>query len=734
MIELRKLTKKYSNCTEIEQFGIFDIDLKLPSKGLFTICGESGCGKTTLLNVLGLIDTYDSGKYLFDDKDISTLTDDELSDLRKNDIGFIFQDYKLFEKDTVYNNICSNFIFDEKEIDSLLELVDLLDYKYTLVSKLSGGQKQRIAIVRALIKQCKLVIADEPTGNLDEKTADEIMSIFKQISKDRLVLLVTHDEELAHKYADEIIFMDEGKIISNNYINVVPDQIKVTPIKKEKKKVNLYSFLVNNILNPKLKDKLSLFIMELFVLLISLFSFSIITISRPNVINQTLEQTIVKDDLNLMVFDDSGVITKGQKFVCLDDKVPTHKFYQSGSFSFERLSVNIYLNDTINNYELEWGTYPLDENDILISDALYQELEYYKDRTQRDFKFKYNNGDYDICGVYKTYYMNYGYIRNLDPLSDEYKEMLHYYTNYYGNIIVKELVLDTDFEFYSLNIFAESLSDYISYEIKILPSDVLKDNEVSINETYYELIADRFSKDNVYYTPSEFINELNYMSDCYSLDVHFPKIKSIKVIEDNIKDEFIFYVSNEKYELIKRHYQDYFMCAKLSIDNEKNYIRKCDNYDVLISFYNSSVVYSNIEEIRYFTGLFLSLTGGTLAILLMTYFKEIYSGIDNNKESIGIALTLGNKIKDIRNALVSYFGLSLLISNICTIGVLLFIYDVVSKKINRSVFILNYFSYPILINLALIVLIVGLLFIVCKSLFKDVKNNNITYWMKRGDE
>ena len=347
MIELRKLTKKYSNCTEIEQFGIFDIDLKLPSKGLFTICGESGCGKTTLLNVLGLIDTYDSGEYLFDDKEISTLTDDELSDLRKNDIGFIFQDYKLFEKDTVYNNICSNFIFDEKEIDSILELVNLLDYKYTLVSKLSGGQKQRIAIVRALIKQCKLVIADEPTGNLDEKTADEIMSIFKQISKDRLVLLVTHDEELAHKYADEIIFMDEGKIISNNYINVVPDQIKVTPIKKEKKKVNLYSFLVNNILNPKLKDKLSLFIMELFVLLISLFSFSIITISRPNVINQALEQTIVKDDLNLMVFDDSGVITKGQKFVCLDDKVPTHKFYQSGSFSFERLSVNIYLNDTI---------------------------------------------------------------------------------------------------------------------------------------------------------------------------------------------------------------------------------------------------------------------------------------------------------------------------------------------------------------------------------------------------
>lgn len=230
MIKVTHLKKTYIDKNKVKSRGLEDVSFSLPNKGFVFVLGKSGCGKSTLLNLLGLLDDKTSGKIYIDNKDVDEFSEHEKSYYRSSYCGFIFQDYQLINELTVKENISlvleiKDDLKDyEERIDSILSLVGLSSLKNKYPFELSGGEKQRVSIARALIKNPKVIFADEPTGNLDKMTSKVILEILKNISKNCLVFMVSHDESAALKYADRIITLEEGKVIGdkqkrNDYVN-----------------------------------------------------------------------------------------------------------------------------------------------------------------------------------------------------------------------------------------------------------------------------------------------------------------------------------------------------------------------------------------------------------------------------------------------------------------------------------------------------------------------------------
>ena len=219
MIKIINLVKRFK-----DRLVLKNICHEFPKKGLCIIYGPSGCGKTTLLNCIAGLLSFE-GSIILEHQRLESMSDNELSNMRLKNYGFIFQDFKLFENETILANLLFPLetiyhLSKEKKkrkCQDLLSLVGLADREKQIVNKLSGGEKQRVAIARALINDPKVVLADEPTGALDEKNGIEIMNILKIISRKALVIMVSHDQELTRKYADQIIAMEEGEII---YIDV----------------------------------------------------------------------------------------------------------------------------------------------------------------------------------------------------------------------------------------------------------------------------------------------------------------------------------------------------------------------------------------------------------------------------------------------------------------------------------------------------------------------------------
>ena len=204
MIQIRSLVKTYRNETSIRYR-----DLDFETGKSYMLLGASGCGKSTLLNMIAGILSPDSGSILLDGTDITKLSQGEKDKLRIGKIGYIFQDFKLIERMTVADNIAVLRLenVDISGTDVLLDRLGILDKKNKRVNRLSGGQKQRVAIARALVKQPHIILADEPTGNLNFSIGEQVIRELTEISKDRTLIAVTHDDRLG-KYFDEVIDMN----------------------------------------------------------------------------------------------------------------------------------------------------------------------------------------------------------------------------------------------------------------------------------------------------------------------------------------------------------------------------------------------------------------------------------------------------------------------------------------------------------------------------------------------
>lgn len=418
MLKLNNVTKIYQTTSKEKVTALSNVSLSLDKNGLVFIVGESGSGKTTLLNLIGGLDLADQGEIYVEEcvlgKDIS------LEKYRQNYVGFVFQEYNLLENLTVYENIaiavsaCSKKELKEK-IVKVLEKVNLSGYEKRKINELSGGQRQRVAIARALAKNTSVLLCDEPTGNLDSETSKEMFNLLKNISLEKSVIVVSHNEELAKEYADRLIRISDGKIISDQQYST------------EKTVDNFISKTVNNVpFRHKLKLGFRNLFKQKFKTLISclLLLFSLLTMCAMQIcLNYNSEHSLAKslsDEKTVVVLQNnstSGISNTSERYpikVDLSEYILEDRFYDG----YRTIHGTVFIS---NNAEISKEFYAkqnLGDNGVYISDYFvdiiinlnddYRSLIYtkYEDLLGQEVVYR-DVVLFKIAGIFKTDYKEY---------------------------------------------------------------------------------------------------------------------------------------------------------------------------------------------------------------------------------------------------------------------------------------------------------------------------------------
>ena len=394
MIFANNLRKNYGTLEVIN-----DTTLKLPKKGMVAFLGESGSGKTTLVNVLGGLDSYKSGSISYDDIKFLKYQMDKVDTYRRNHFGYIFQNYNILEDKTVYENLLLALhiigIYDEteceKRIKNALEAVDLYKFRKKLAGALSGGQMQRVSIARTLVKHNDVIIADEPTGNLDSESTRQIIRILKKLSINSLIILVTHDISLANTYADYIYHIKDGKISDYKENNLkdnekednftYDDSFYEPIIKKDRAKFGLLlkeEFC--NFFKDKVKGKIFKFAFFLIGIIFMVINV-LVTTNNPNKINDIAARNDVYT-LKISSFQTKeniySELARVYDLGYIDDIYSNN---QSGSLKIKmgvstsiKLDYSNVYNQTLIKDSLIIGKRPENTNEVVITSKMADEL------------------------------------------------------------------------------------------------------------------------------------------------------------------------------------------------------------------------------------------------------------------------------------------------------------------------------------------------------------------------
>ncbi|WP_404803302.1 ABC transporter ATP-binding protein [Mammaliicoccus sciuri] len=219
MINLVNVTRHFKNGEETNHI-LKDINISIDTGEFIAIMGPSGSGKSTLINILGFIDRGYTGEYLFDDENYQQVSDNKLAFIRNKTVGFVFQNFKLIQNNTIMENVSIPLLYSgmsskerKQRVESVLKDVGIADKKHLVPNKLSGGQQQRVAIARSIVNKPKFIIADEPTGALDSQTSKDIMDLFVRLNREQntTMIIVTHDRKVAEQ-ADRVIHILDGRV------------------------------------------------------------------------------------------------------------------------------------------------------------------------------------------------------------------------------------------------------------------------------------------------------------------------------------------------------------------------------------------------------------------------------------------------------------------------------------------------------------------------------------------
>jgi putative ABC transport system ATP-binding protein len=219
MIKITNLQKFYRT-EEVETVALNDVNIHVKEGEFVAVMGPSGCGKSTLLNIIGLLDDLDEGSYLFNNIEVAHFKENKRSDLRKHNIGFVFQSFNLIDELTVFENVELPLVYTnvpaaerKRRVEEVLEKVQIMHRRNHFPQQLSGGQQQRVAVARAVVNNPKLILADEPTGNLDSSNGNEVMQLLTELNEaGTTIVMVTHSEHDA-KFSDRVIRMLDGQVI-----------------------------------------------------------------------------------------------------------------------------------------------------------------------------------------------------------------------------------------------------------------------------------------------------------------------------------------------------------------------------------------------------------------------------------------------------------------------------------------------------------------------------------------
>ena len=469
MLELKNVCKKYDR--EV----LKKINLKFGNKGFICLVGESGSGKTTLLNIIGGLEQPDSGKVIFNGNNIKNINSSFYSNQL---VSFINQNYNLIDKYTVLENILLPIelrrIRSPCNVNKILKMLSIYSLKNKKVVSLSGGEKQRVAIARCIVQNTRVILADEPTGALDSENAYSVMRILKNLSKQKLVIVVTHNIELANSFADGIIKINDGKICSklkiinkNKYSKIKCNRkIKLSFIKLVKYAIkNLNNKLLRNILII-LAFTIGLLSLEIVLSIKTGFNKELDSLNKSSFFNYPLviSKNNYVDDFSNKVENKNGVNVKKGSFVTneIDDKlislvnnidkkyVNGITYYRDIDYEFKSIS---YVNPSNNYFYLVSGRMPENKNEVLImydeedsiSDKLYNYLDVANNGLINNV-FKVNDKELIITGIVKS---NNDYFKSLsgilysnDLFDNEITDIYIYANNLKAKNKIKDLLKD----------------------------------------------------------------------------------------------------------------------------------------------------------------------------------------------------------------------------------------------------------------------------------------------------
>ena len=735
MLKLENITKIYEG-KNFKQIALNDVTLAFRNNEFVSILGPSGSGKTTLLNIIGGLDKYTYGNLIIDGVSTRKYKERDWNNYRSKKVGFIFQSYNLINHQTVLSNVLLSLNIAGKPKKESIKLakkvlkdVGLENYIKKKPKELSGGQMQRVAIARALVTNPDIILCDEPTGALDSQTSIQIMELLKKISKEKLVIMVTHNVTLANKYSDRVIALNDG-VITYDTSPYEVENYSLKKIKNKRKTMNKFTSLslsFNNLLTKKSRTLLTSFAGSIGIIGIAL----VLSLSKgtQKYINKIEKNTFSKYPISIMesyidyqnMFDKEKESCKNGSICSINDLtnnvVNDNKINSISKFSnilkqnYE--NINNYTLDINYNYNIDLNIYK--DNKMIENSSLY-------------FKEFFNNNS----PLLKEYTLIYG------KLPEKYNEIV-IVTDENGKLplsLMKSLFINEDIDLSKIiNISYEKIIDskfklvsetsYYIYENDTW--QYIKNNQDKINDILDKSInlkitgILKLNKDAII-SESGFIGYskklINYLNDevnSSNIKKSILENKDINPLTNNLYDENMTYEMlldsisiNDKNPIkIDIYPKDYKSKEKIESIikkyNEENSNDKVYYTDYLKVFLNS--ITSLIKMITYVLTAFIgvSLIVSSIMISIITYI----SVLERTKE-IGILRSLGASKKDIKNIFKAETIIIGTISGFIGVGVTLLLNKVIDKVIYNLMGIShitylpwNYIFYLILISIVL---------------------------------
>lgn len=584
MLELKNVSKFYYK-KGIVSSGISKVSLKFDMGEFIAITGESGSGKSTLLNVISGLDTYEEGEMYVNGEETSHYNEEDYEEYRKKYIGNIFQSFNLVNSYTVYQNVELVLLINgetrrsvKHKVIDILKKVDLYKYRHTKVSKLSGGMKQRVSIARCLAKDTPIIIADEPTGNLDSKNAKSVLKLLYEISKYKLVIVVTHNFEQISEYATRRITMHDGSVI---------EDMKLKD-KNEVKEVNTSKFKKTKVIsNLRLGIRNTFNIVPKFLLLTFVYAFVLISIvgvysafleleSANNTYNSFFNETDANKRVIVKKKDNSSFTNEEinkLKSISNVEKVITNDYVYDYSMSLMDYE-NIFLDSNFMKLEefkgkLKYGRMPLNDNEIIVSGS--KENYYIEDMGSEliNKEVSINSGSDEIkvkiVGV---------------SVFEKYNWMV---TSYVSDKIYNYVENHVEQVYGTTKVFISDNSQNVNPNIKT--SDILSEGQVYISENYsYNCKSYNCMKDSL---NIKFSNMYTNKEISLSNVKVYNKSNFKKIFGSEYDDMDTIYLSNNDYDKLYKNNNIYQV--SLFVKDVRNIDKTMNELNDYVSFSLNSV-------------------------------------------------------------------------------------------------------------------------------------------------
>lgn len=728
MIKLENITKSFSN-KKSKKTVLNNINFNIDNVGLYSILGENGSGKTTLLNIIGLLDQATDGKIEIFDNLIDNKNIKLCHDIRTKYISYVFQADNLFSDFTVKENleiVCS----DQEKVLEMLKFVSLDDKINVEVSSLSGGEKQRLAIGRALLKDVPILLLDEITANLDEINTIQIFELLKNISKSKIVILVTHDKTNALKYSNQIYEIINGslnKVCQNNLYDFTP-KIEINTSSKIKPSFTFkYGFRL-------IKNKIFLFTLNVLLLSASLMLLFVYLSSFKINLTDRIEEALKVNNLN-------NILVETEIY---NDNTNSIVNYHTGEFIYSKykkfnpnsyFNVNIEpkykINDTDNILPVRIVITNRNE-DVTITDFAYKYL-FNKEQFEESkisFRAKISNDNLEFK-IRKVINSNFtlsalnSYLTNSDYLVNNYDKLLEYNTIYIPIDIFKTKLFNSNLRLNAANFLISNAlqvtycnrTSYLIYK-KYNDETITKgqkidsDNEVIVSKKFIEQYFNEYDYDNILnksfiYKDIYFSKNKNLYLDLLNLYDILPEVKIVGITDDINVDVI---VSDNFYNnLIDKtmYYLDGYI-----FNNNKDLLREINNYNdkvslkILMSIYDYNNLFNNKTNIIFKV---LSVILSLIAVCSLISFTIV--SLKSKYKDIAILLSIG---KDKINISLLYLiqiitlGLiSLFVSYICGTVVVKMINNYLTSaefyNVNYNIIVVS--NYALLMPFTLVLIV-----------------------------